>query len=402
MTTSARRWITSGSTALRASAAWLRSERAYWLDLLVLGAVLAVVTIGIVVVFPQYYRDSAHYLGMSLWFTGTSQSDALAYVNHQNAIRGYDLNASVSSLFDWGLVKPRVMLSVLSVPFVLMFGPDGLAVTTILITVALVWVLYQMLRRRYGRVAAVAAVLMMLSSFLIMIFNIGMLTESLSALWGALALAAAWRYQNTRARRWVVVLIALTVLSGFTRQATFIVAGAFAIAWFMSLFVRAERGRWGVVALSVTATAAIVQIGQSLLFPTFSQLEQYMSMTGTTTLWDALRATPALVKTILVKEAHSYITNDQALIVILVLCLVSIVVFWRRPESHLLVGAILAIAVYNITNGNATDFRYAIPGLVFFLTSLALLISQIAKGLTAPRSADDVALRTPSSASTRS
>ena len=52
-------------------------------------------------------------------------------------------------------------------------------------------------------------------------------------------------------------------------------------------------------------------------------------------------------------------------------------VFWRRTESHLLLGAILAIALYNVTNGNATDFRYALPGFVFSAMSIGLLFSRI-------------------------
>jgi hypothetical protein len=58
---------------------------------------------------------------------------------------------------------------------------------------------------------------------------------------------------------------------------------------------------------------------------------------------------------------------------------VGIVLFWRRSEAHLLVGAILAISVYNITNGTPTAFRYAIPGLVFYVAMVGLVIRATAR-----------------------
>lgn len=371
----------SGVKVFRAGSAissWFREQLARWVDYLILTVVLATVITGLIIVFRQYYPDTAHYLGMSLWFSGWSQSDALNAVNARHLAAGYEPNSSVDALFNWGLVKPRVVLPALSVPFILLFGQIGLGVTTVLITIILTFSLYLVLANRFGRFAAVITLLLMMSSYLIMTFNVAMLTESLSALWGLLTLVAAWRYQRTRHWGWVLAMVVVTTLSAFTRQATFIVAAAFLVAWIGSLFVASDRRqRWGLPALFVTGTAIVMQLLQSWIFPNFSQLDQYLRMTKTTNLWDALLATPGLVLRIVKADAVAYIAHDQTLIVIIILCLISIAAFWKRSESHLLVGAILGIALYNITNGNATEFRYAIPGLAFFMVSLALLISRI-------------------------
>jgi|SRR5690554_124802 len=390
------------SRATNSSVGWLKAQRMFWLDYLVLGVILASVTAGILAIHQQYFPDTAHYMGMSLWFTGMSQQEALAYVNERHLAAGFELNTSVEKLFDWGLVKPRVVLPALAVPFVLLFGPNGLGVTTVLLTVVLVFVLYKLLSSRYGRFAAVATLALMMCSFYIMVFNIGMLTESATALWGALSLVAAYRYQQTGSARWIVVMVAVTALSGFTRQATFIAGGAFVIAWLASLVLRTERGRWGVPALAIAGTAIVVQLLQSWLFPTFSQLDQFVKMTGTSSLGEALLATPELVRSILTKDLRSFIVNDQALIVIIALSLISMVVLWRRSESHLLLGAILGVALYNITNGNATDFRYAIPGLVFFMVSIALLMSRIQSRALVPQAGSVPGDETPSFAASRS
>lgn len=354
----------------------LDGQREFWLDYAIILAVFAVVYAGLLVVREQYYPDSAHYLAMSLWFSGTPQQEAFDIVYDRHLVSGYEPNTSISVLFDWGLVKPRVVLPLLSVPFMWIFGQNGLLVTTGIITLVLVLALYRVLSRYYGRPAAVISLVLMMSSMSIMAFSIAMLTESLSALWGVLALGAAYRYLRDNRRRWIVAIVIITLLSAFTRQATFIVAGAFVVAFLLSLFAREQRGKWAVPALASAGTAVVAQVFQTLLFP-FSQGDQYMKMTGTDTLWGAVLATPKLVKDILVQELYLYIHEDQALVVILVLCAISMVMFWRRTETHLLLGALLGIALYNVTNGNATHFRYAIPGLIFFLMSLSLLLNQI-------------------------
>ena len=195
--------------------------------------------------------------------------------------------------------------------------------------------------------------------------------------------------------RGATVVVVVTILSGFTRQATFIVAGAFVVAWLLSLPSPAQRNKWAWPALASAGTAVAVQVVQTLLFP-FSQGNQYMRMTQTDSLWEAVLATPALVKNILIQEFATYVLVDQVLVVLLVLCAISMIVFWRRTESHLLLGALLGVALYNITNGNATQFRYAIPGIVFFLASVSLLLSQVLAKvpLNRPGSSNDLEIPT--------
>lgn len=385
---------------LRARSA-LSAQRAFWLDYVIILGVFAVVYTGLILVREQYYPDSAHYLAMSLWFSGTPQQEAFQAVFDRSVANGYEPNTSVAVLFDWGLVKPRVVLPVLSIPFMWIFGQEGLTVTTGVITLILVLALYRILARYYGRPAAILSLVLMMSSMSIMAFSVAMLTESLSALWGVFALAAAYRYQRDRRLRWILAIVIITLLSAFTRQATFIVAGAFVVAFLLSLFSRAERGKWALPALASAGTALVAQLIQTLLFP-FSQGDQYMRMTGTDSLWSAILATPKLLKDILVQELYSYMHEDQALVVILVLCAVSIVLFWRRTETHLLVGALLGIALYNITNGNATHFRYAVPGIVFFLMSLSLLLNRVLLKVVPNRSGVASGLETPTFASPHS
>lgn len=353
---------------------WTRAQ-----STLLLATVVAstfVVTYSSVVRFkPLYAPDTQYYAAMSLWFGGDSKQEAARQVAEMSARSGWRAPL-VEQLFGWGLVQPRVVLPVLSVPFVNIWGIQGMVVVPAVALAALIGVLTWMLARRWGGVVAAATVVLVMSSPMIMFYGSAMLTESLSALWGALTLAAAWQYQRYRGWRPVVWMVVLTVISGFTRQATLIPAGAFVTAWFIALVLRRRPNSWGVPALAVGVTAVAVQLFQTVFFPSFSQLDQFKEKTGADSLLGALRGTPGLARRIIQRDFDFFAVADHPVLVLITLSVLSMVIFWRRSESHLLLGAILGIALYNITNGTPTAFRYSMPGLVFFAVSVALLIAR--------------------------
>lgn len=185
-------------------------------------------------------------------------------------------------------------------------------------------------------------------------------------------------------------MVVLTVISAFTRQATFIVAGSLVVAWLAALLLRRRSNRWAVPALSVAITALATQVLQTRLFPTFSQLDQFKAKTGADNLTEALLGTPRLAWKILRTDLVFFAQSDRALLVLITLSIVSSVVFWRRAETHLLIGAVAGTALYGITNGTPTAFRYAMPGLVCYAVSVALLMSSLASRVARqPDSPDD-------------
>ncbi|MBM7504153.1 hypothetical protein ACFPER_11745 [Agromyces aurantiacus] len=347
----------------------------------------AIVLVGFVVGYvsmvrtrPLYAPDSAHYLAKAFWFLGASPQEAHDRVAAFAAGYGITEIPGVERMFEWGLVQPRVVLSAIATPFVAAFGPIGLAVTTAFISLALIIVLTVLLMRRVGNVPAVAVMLMVTTSAYLVFYNGAMLTESLSALLTALTLMAAWRYIR-QPRAWLLVVMgALTVTSAFTRQATLIVAGAFLGAWLFGMLVsRSWRSPWMWPAVVVTGASLGSQVLQAILFPSFSQADQFIKQTGAETLGGAILAIPRMALKILATDVYNYLANDPVLLVFILVSLAGIVLFWRRSEAHLLVGAILAISLYNITNGTPTAFRYAIPGLVFYVAMVGIVIRSVAK-----------------------
>jgi hypothetical protein len=326
--------------------------------------------------------DSRYYLSMAYLFSGESADSARELTAAFAAHYGIPVPPT-DQLFGWGLVQPRVMLPLLAVPFVKVFGPFGLAGATLLITICLIVTLAAIVISRYGAVAGVAIMLMVNGSFYLMSFFGSMLTESFSALWTALALVGAWGWVRQRNVWWLVLCGATTVASAFTRQATLIVTAAFLMAWVIGSIVERRNSRWMWPALVVTVATVVSQVVQSVAFPTFSQLDQFLRQTGADTLGGALLRVPRLAANILWNDTILQLKYDRILLFIIVLAVGGMLLFWKRVESHLLFGAILATALYNITNGTPTQFRYATPGIVFFVVMVAYVIHRT--GLTVRR-----------------
>lgn len=330
---------------------------------------------------PLFAPDTTYYAAMSLWFGGVSQQEAVRQVTEMRRASGWSTpQLVVDRMFGWGLVQPRVVFPGLSVPFVKIWGLEGLVVVPALALAALVGLLTWALVRRWGGLVAVATIVLVLCSPKIMFYGSAMLTESLSALWGALTLVAAWQYQRRGHWHSVVWMILLTVVSSFTRQATLIPAAAFLTAWFLAVVLRRRPNTWGVPALAVTLTSVSMQLLQNRVFPTFSQdaqVNQFKANTHADSMLGALLDSPRLAAHIAKHDLVFIAQSDQALFALIMLSLLSMVIFWRRAESHLLLGAILGIALYNVATGTPTAFRYAMPGLVFFVVSAALLLAHV-------------------------
>ena len=123
-------------------------------------------------------------------------------------------------------------------------------------------------------------------------------------------------------------------------------------------------------AVVVAATAVITQILQTVLFP-FSQSGQFLKATDSSTLGEALTRVPGLAYHLFAVDINMFMAEDKPLLFLFVLSVGGVVLFWKHEEAHLLFGAMIAVALYNITNGSATGFRYALPGLVFYLLVVA-------------------------------
>lgn len=379
---------TTAPSRLHAARAWAATRRGDILTWLIVLGSFALGYVAYVRRLPFFYPDSRYYLAMAYWFGGESQESARELtVEFADAYRVPV--PEVDRLFGWGLVQPRVVLPALAALPVRILGPFGLAATVLVIVLAMTIVFTQILRRRYGNGVAVTVMLLVNTSYQLMMFNAGMLTESLSALWTALTLLATWAWFRRRNGWWLAVVAATVVGSAFTRQATFIVAGAFVMAWLLGSLLQRRWSAWGWPALVVAGTAVACQVVQTIAFPSFSQLDQFLEKAEADSIGEAVLAVPRMAVRILAADTNTFLQRDLTLLVLIILAVVGMVLFFRRPEAHLLLGAILGTALYNITNGTPTQFRYAVPGLIFFVLAAALTVRAAARRTTPAPSDDD-------------
>jgi hypothetical protein len=324
---------------------------------------------------PLYAGDTRYYAATALRFAGYSRDAAYPLVVEYTA-RYHWATPPPNVLFDYGLTAPRVLLPLLSAPFVRLFGVGGLAVVPTLAFAGLMVALFVLTSDRFGWRAALVPLLLVAASNRVVYYAIAEITEGLTTLLAALILLVALRRDRLGPRTTTIWLVVLTTLMAFTRQATLVPTAAFALTWF-ALWVRRGqlRNRWALPALAVGATTLIVQVAQSLVWPGFSQLHQFEKATGTDSLLGALKATPRLAYHVIRGDLTFFARQDVALLLLIAGALVSALLLWRREESYLFWGGLAGSLVYNITNGVSSGFRYEMPALPFFVLSVAALVA---------------------------
>lgn len=331
--------------------------------------------------------DTRYYAAKALIWAGNSQSEAYRTLAARS--RAEDLLlAPPDATFHNSLTESRIVYPGFSVPFVAMWGINGLAVVSALAYFALAGVIFVVCSRRWGYGAALVPLVLILTSSKILLFSVLMLTEGMTALWAAGILLVALRGPAGHPLGHVGLLVALTTLMAFTRQSTLIPAGAFGLAWFALVLRRRRlRNRWTVPAFTLLLTTLVVQHMQSVIWPGFSQLHQYEFVTHSSSLFGALRATPNLFWHIVATDGKTIAAADLPLLTLIIGNLVAWVVLWRREETYLAAGALVGALLYNVTNGTPSGFRYEMPALPFMALSLAALVATAAG--VVPRRATD-------------
>ena len=326
----------------------------------------------------QFVPDSRYYAAMAFRYTGLTQEEAREATIPSNDEQGWD-TPPVESLFGWGLVQPRVVYPALSAPFVLVFGMQGMLVVPILSMLFVVFVAYRVLLDRYGPGPALAVTVLLLGSHFVFYWGTAMLTEGPAAAigTGVFLTLPIWR----EPRKWdLLICTGLILVLAFTRQAAVIPGGAILVAALgHSISSRKLWNRWSLFALSSVVTVVGAQLLQRNRWPTFSISTHYFTRVAEVdNMTDAILAVPSVLKNIFILDLNQYMARDQAFLLLFALAIASFAVLWNKTEAHLLAGAFAATLLLNVLNGTPTAFRYAMPGLIFYLVAAAAVIGRMA------------------------
>lgn len=323
----------------------------------------------------QFAPDSMYYTAMAFHYTGLAQDDAREAILAASESEGWE-TPPVESLFGWGLVQPRVVYPALSAPFVLLFGTQGMLVVPILSMLFVVLAGYRAMLGRYGHGPTLAVTMLLVGSHFVFYWGTAMLTEGLAAAIGTgiFLTLPIWR----ESRKWdLLICTGLILAMAFTRQAAVIPAGAIVVAA-LGYTITSKKlwNRWTPFASWAMVTAIGSQLFQRRLWPTFSIRNHYFGRVAEAdNLTDAVLAVPSVLKHIFTLDFAQYKMRDQALLLLIVVAAASFVVLWNKTEAHLLAGAVAATLLINVLNGTPTSFRYAMPGLIFYLVAAAAVIA---------------------------
>jgi hypothetical protein len=271
-----------------------------------------------------------------------------------------------ASLWGWergvAMYRPRVLLPLLSLPFVALFGPGGIVVVPGIAYAVYAWATYRLCRLHVAPWPAAVVVAVAVSSVQVRIWGLGGLTDSLAtASLALLLLALPWRGPAGRSR--LVAIGVLAAVAGLTRvMAPFTVAAVAALwVWSRRRGDAATRRSW-TWALVVDVAGSLVGVVFTAVVSGLSISENLFSQTQTHTWPELLRALATQVPHIVGQEAAT-VLGDAPLLLLWVLALVGVVLDRTRLAAWLVAGALVAMVSIIVLNPAFTEFRYPMPAM---------------------------------------
>lgn len=332
----------------------------------------------------QIFPDSQWYLIYTYQYMGYDKSHGeqivLDYIRDHGTFKPYDyLWASKPFTLSY---RPRILLPLLSIPWVALFGPGGIVVVPAVAFVVAMFLIYRFATLHASVPSSVAAGVLAVLSPLIAKWCVGGLTDSLALmLHTAMLLLLPWRKPATK---WTVAgLAAATFLVGTARVITPYTVATVAAVWCWAMW--RDRGRWRSWTAAAAGAAAGVIAGaiwSKEVSAPLSSRDHFFSMTGgqARTLGEAMPWYREAVPTALSKEA-TIVLSSWPLVLLLVLSIVASVVAWRTVVPWLVASAWVGATGIFLIAPFMTMFRYELPMLPALVVAVAVLFDRVAKGL---------------------
>jgi hypothetical protein len=332
----------------------------------------------------QIFPDSQWYLIYTYQYLGYDKAHGeqivLDYIRDHGTFKPYDyLWASKPFTLSY---RPRILLPLLSIPWVALFGPGGIVVVPAVAFVVAMFLIYRFATLHASVPSSVAAGVLAVLSPLIAKWCVGGLTDSLALmLHTAMLLLLPWRKPATK---WTVAgLAAATFLVGTARVITPYTVATVAAVWCWAMW--RDRGRWRSWTAAAAGAAAGVIAGaiwSKEVSAPLSSRDHFFSMTGgrARTLGEAMPWYREAVPTALSKEA-TIVLSSWPLVLLLVLSIVASVVAWRTVVPWLVASAWVGAAGIFLIAPFMTMFRYELPMLPALVVAVAVLFDRVAKGL---------------------
>lgn len=304
-----------------------------------------------------YQPDGAHYAYRALVFMGKDSIDAASQVASWYQIHGFKNNIFDPSFLyptnysSWGLVAPRIIYPLLSVPFVFLLGIPGMLVIPSLSLLIVFLVILAISKKHSNPWIGIGLVFLISVSPTILRWMLSNITDSLvTALFSLIALHLS---QNVDKRFSRIILMALIFLTSFTR---------FSLPIWMAIAIVLFINRNKLKAFLVLFASVIFSI------PTFLYMPHNAILPGSQPEDFSDRVVGILFSffNIVFWEFSQLAVLDRVLLALILLSLMISVLTIREISSQYFLAVFFAVLLIGAINGTiGVNFRYQLPVLGF-------------------------------------
>jgi hypothetical protein len=308
-----------------------------------------------------FQPDGVYYTLRTYMFMGVDINDAAT-----NIAKFYSENSTKKIIFDpttilpennntWGLVYPRILYPLLSVPFVYLLGIKGMLVIPALSLFFLMYFSYRIVSSFSNRFVAIFVPILISSSPTIMRWMFSNCTDSLFT---ALFAYGAFLIMQTDRSNHSLKMCLVVVATNLTRIA-FPIWGAISLV----MFIKNRRKLAGIVFLINLVTS----LPTFLLRPSNAVLPRETDLHGI----DKFLALPLSFLRVTFYEFAELFVLDRLLACLIIVSILVSLYTVKNEESLYLLGVTLAVFLLGAINGSiGVNFRYQLPVIPFAILSI--------------------------------
>ena len=304
-----------------------------------------------------YQPDGSHYAYRTLTFLGVDSNAAAERVVSWYQIHGIKNNVFPPSLLTpenigtWGVTAPRVLYSLLSMPFVYLIGIQGMLVIPILSFVLLVSCVFRLSEIYKKQWMGFLLVLVLCTSPTVLRWMIANITDSLvTGLFGVVVLILTRKHSQ---KTWVISISTLIVLTSLTRFCLPIWIAIAAVLW---VDRKRAQSLWVLTVSAVAFLPAFLYMPSNVILPADGEVTGLMKLL-------------LLVKSFFkigFYEIAQLAVLDRALLLTIIVAVAISLRYFRETASQFFLAVCIAVWFIGAINGTVgVNFRYQLPVLVF-------------------------------------
>ena len=315
-----------------------------------------------------YQPDGSHYAYRTLTFLGVDANLAATRIVDWYQIHGIKNNSFDASLLSpentetWGLVAPRVLYSVLSMPFMHFLGIPGMLVIPILSFITLIFAIFKVSELNKKQGLGLLLVIGLTTSPTVLRWMIANITDSL--LTGLFAIVILVLANNPSRKVWYLSIGPLILLTSSTRFCLPI--------WFaIGIFYLINKMRNQSIFIALVSSCAFIPT--YLYMPSNAVLPANVDSSG---LQKSVQLLFSFFKVGFIEVAQ-LAALDRILLIILVVALLMSLMNLNQMSSQIFMLILFSVWFIGAINGTlGVNFRYQLPILAFACWAILSNLSQ--------------------------